>query len=305
MLRITAYREFSRLVVVGALGILMAWGMAMASGHDQQERGFCQRGPVKDYLAKLQRVAPLHKIPASRKLPFAPRGVLVYPLAESPLVGRGAVGFGLADEAFNWPRRLNWVVDASLIRVSGEGRALGLVSRKIQRLGTRRLNGDRNFGPRFAVPGAPAYYRVDISFKSVNGDVLGAYGEYFRVMKPRYEMEMTLSDSVVAPGQVLRARLKNLGTEPVLAEKAMTVEKREGPLWVPVATVYDGGRRADGSVFVFGGKAGPCFAYRVPEDVGEGQFRISERLRRYLNEEKGRGRGVGAEFKVIRPNAPE
>src|SRR6476660_8036131 len=106
------------------LAAFMTWSMATASGHDERGRGFCQPNPVKDYLAAVKHVAPLHEVPASRKLPFAPRGLLVYAYPESPLVGRGAVGFGIADEAVNWPRHLNWIVSASLSRVSANGRVL-------------------------------------------------------------------------------------------------------------------------------------------------------------------------------------
>lgn len=96
---------------------------AQASG-----QRFCGADPVKDYLKTVKRAAPLHELPASRKLPFAPQGVLVYPIGESPLAGPSAVGFGLADEAINWPRRLDWILKASLFEVNAKGRVLEVVS---------------------------------------------------------------------------------------------------------------------------------------------------------------------------------
>ncbi len=278
--------------------VVMAWSMATASGHVERGRGFCQRDLVKDYLAAVEHAAPLNEVPASRKLPFAPRGLLVYPYPESPLVGRGAVGFGIADEAVNWPRHLNWTASASLSRVSANGRVLKVLRRKTRRLGTRKLNRDPNFGPRFGVPGAPAYYRAEIAFKSLKGDVLGAYARYFRVMKPRFEVDMRINDSVLEPGQVLRARIENLGTEPVSAELVVSVAKREGPGWGLVTRIYPNHRVIDGRARVSGGYAGHCFTYRIPQDAGEGQYRITEGLRRYLKEEKGEGRVLGAGFSV-------
>jgi len=285
-------------LVLAVLAAFMTWSMATASGHDERGPRFCQRNPVKDYLAAVKQVVPLHEVPVSRKLPFAPQGLLVYAYPESPLVGRGAVGFGIADEAVNWPRHLDWIVSASLSRVSAKGRVLKVIRRKTRRIGTRRLNINENLGPRFAVPGAPAYYRVDISFKTFRGDVLGTYAEYSRVMKPRFDVDMRINDSVVEPGQVLRARLENLGTEPVLAELDVSVEKREGPEWRSVARVNNRGRVVDARAFVYGGYAGRCFAYRIPRDAGEGEYRITERLRRYLIEDEGEGWGKGAAFRV-------
>ncbi|HEU4739954.1 MAG TPA: hypothetical protein VFS54_12865 [Solirubrobacterales bacterium] len=269
-----------------------------------EDRSFCQQDPTKDYLAGVERAAPLHRIPASRKLPFAPRGVLVYPIGERPLVGPGAVGFGLADEAINWPRHLNWVLSASLVRVSAEGLPLKILARKKQRLGTRRLNGDRNFGPQFPVPGTPAYYRVDISFKTFDGDLLGAYSEYFRVMKPRFDVDMTVSDRLVRPGQVLRARLKNLGTEPVWTESVVTIEKREPAQWVPVDWVWRDGRVVDARVLVPGGQPGHCFTWKVPADMEGGQFAIVQKLRRSLKDKKGEGVAIAARFKVAGAESP-
>lgn len=255
-----------------------------------------ERVQVKDYLAPIEEAAPVRGVPESGVLPFAPPGLSLQRLGNGPQVGPGRIGFAFHDEALNWPRRLNWVIKARLVKVNAKGHVMKVVRRKTERIGTRKIEYETVTGQRFGVPGNPALYRVDLDFENIQGRKLGRYSEYFRVMKGRYQVIMTLSDTQVAFGQTLRARIENLGTEPVTADLGLAIEKRDGNRWVHLATVYDRGKRVDGRTYVFGGETGPCFSYKVPADLGSGTFRVSEEIRRYLK--GGQRRHATSAFQV-------
>ena len=285
------------LFCAAALALCMVLPVGAGNASTQSGINACeQRVQIKDYLAHVKKVAPVRSVPESGKLPFAPRGVSLQRLGNGPNVGATTLGFALYDEAINWPRRLNWVIKATLVKVNTNGKVLKFVERKTERIGTSKLEDEAITGQRFDVSGNPAYYRVNLDFENFRGRKLGSYSEYFRVMKPRYRAVMTLSDEEVRPGQTIRARIENLGTELILAEVNVAIERHDGTQWTRVATVYRGGKALDASAYVFGGETGPCFTFGAPVDLGSGQFRVTETIRRHLR--KGQRKRVSASFQI-------
>lgn len=284
-------------IAVGAVCLLHATSEGMASG---KGKGLTcgNRTEIKNYLSHLEAVAPVHSVPESGTLPFAPRGISLRRIDSGPKVGRGVIGFALYDEAINRPRRLGWIVKATLVKVSTDGKTLGIVARKTERIGTRKVEYETVTGQRFVVSGSPAYYRLDLHFEKVGGQKLGSYSEYFRVMKARYQAIMTVSDSDVVSGQMIQARIENLGTEPIKAELRVDLESYDGMQWSRLTSVYPGGKVFEGRTVVSGGETGPCFTFKVPDSQAGTRLRVTEEIRRYF---KGvQRRRVSAKFLVTK-----
>jgi hypothetical protein len=256
----------------------------------------CKREIAKDYLASLSQSWPVRKVPQSGKLPFGPQGIRLFRTGNGPTVDGGAIGFYVTDIAINQRRRLNWVIRTTLVKVNATGQPVRVIDRKVDHVATRNIDEGPRGRQRFHVPANPANYRVDITLEKRSGEMLGSFGEYFRVMKARYKAVMTLSDSDVVPGQTIRARIENLGTEPIAAKVDVAVDWYDGTQWIGREKVYRGGKVFDGSTYVSGGETGPCFNYKVPDDLGYGKFRVTEEIRRYLK--GGQRRRSSAVFRV-------
>jgi len=286
------------------LSLLLLLGL---SGHDAAEAApgsaSCKREVVKDYLAPLSQGRPAQKVPPSGELPFGPQGIRFFRISNGPTVDGGGIGFYLADVVTNQRRHLNWVIRTTLVKVNATGRPVGVIDRKVDHIATRNIEEGPRGRQRFHVSATPANYRVDITFEKRSGEKLGSYSEYFRVMKARYKVVMTLSDSAVVPGQMIRARIENLGTEPNAAELNIAIEQYDGTRWIMRDKVYPGGKVFDGSTYVSGGESGPCFNYKLPADLGYGKFRVTEEIRRYLK--GGQRRQSSAVFGVSPVDKPQ
>jgi hypothetical protein len=279
------FKTFLLTAIAAALYLQLPRDADRASA-DTRIVGCAEPIQIRDYLAHVKSAAPVHGPPESGVLPFAPRGISLQRLSHGPQVGRGLVGFAFRDEAINYPRRLNWIIKATLSKISANGNVLKVVSRKTERIGIRKVDYDTVTGQRFTVPGDPAYYRIDLNFADVQGRNLGNYSEYVRVMKAKFQVAMTLSDSKVMPGSLIQARIENRGTEPVLAELNVVIEQHNGTEWIEIAPIYRNGKVVYGRAYVWGGETGPCFTYKVPSDLSSGHFRVTEGIRRSLRQKQ-------------------
>jgi hypothetical protein len=232
---------------------------------------------VRDFLAPLSKMAPIRRLPASGKLPFGPAGLKLS--AESQLiVGRGSVGFSFRDEAIEQRRRLQWRVEASLFRVSRSGRIRSTVAEQTRRLKIVEGNDIKPF--LFNVPGSPAFYRVDLSIRSLEDNhLLGTFSEYYRVMRPRSDLRVVVDEpSVVTRGQTVHARLVNLGTVPLESPSyvfGFHVRRFDGSRWVFVAENPPRGPVPKRMQILPPGRENRgCLRYRVPDDAPAGRYRF-------------------------------
>jgi hypothetical protein len=259
---------------------------------------FCTKDLAHDYLEPLRRMPVVRHVPASGTLSFAPRGLSLYVLGGGLRVGKGMIGFAFSDEAIDSPRRLNWVVKSRLTRVNAFGQSRGLLASKTNYLGTQKFDHPAIQG--FLVAGHPAYYRVDIAIGRRSGAILGRYGEYFRVVRPRFQAQLAISDDLVAPDQVLYARIENIGTEPILPSSRMQVERYDGTAWVDASSVSVPGPRPHVRAVLGGGEAAGCGEYLVPEGQPNGRYRIRSDVSRTLSPESKLQVALFAEFRIAR-----
>jgi hypothetical protein len=272
-----------------ALGlVVLVIGIAVGERHARaatDSTAFCGQRVVRDYLAPLRRMPGLHQIPASGRLPFAPKGVSLIVLGDGLRVGKDLVGFRFSDEGIDVRRRLNWTVESAMAPVGSRGQLLSSPRSKTIHYGTELV--DDIGGPRFRVPSRPAFYRFDLVFRNGEGRELGRYGAYFRVVRAQLKSRVALSASVAAPGETLLARVENLGTEVALSDTVFRVERAEEAGWSEVAKLVVPGLRPGIRSILSGGEASRCVSYKIPLDAAPGMYRVSNRISPYRGESQG------------------
>jgi hypothetical protein len=276
--RLRLFSTRVRLAVCLAITLVIACSsVSPAASAPGLASGFCRGTLVRDYLKPLRRMRPVRQVPASGRLPFGPKGLSLYALNRLR-VGKGAIGFAFSDEAINQPRRLNWRIETKLMRVDSTGHVVALLATKTRHVGTQEVSTIN--GQRFVVSGKPSYYRVDITLLRLSGAFLGRYSEYFRVVRPTLHVHVMLSDKSVSPGQVIYARVENVGTKPVLPASRALIEQYEGGVWTQVATALIPGLRSRVRAVLYGGEIGRCVQYRVPVSQPPGRYRFTDKVAR-------------------------
>ena len=278
------------------LGALIALAFSLSVGEHVAMAGstmFCEQRVLRDYRSPLRRMPSLPAIPTSGQLPFAPPGMSLVVLDDGLRVGKGLIGFRFFDEAVDVRRRLNWTIESILRPINASGSLRGRPRSKIVHYGAGLV---RDFpGLRFSVSGRPAFYRVDLVFRNRGGAVLGRFGAYFRSVRSQLISRITLSESEVAPGKTLFARVENLGTEAVLPQSSFRIERAEGAGWSEIAGVHVPGIKPSIRTVLFGGLAGPCVSYALPSDLPPGIYRVSNRI---SGLQDGSRRTLSARFRV-------
>lgn len=231
---------------------------------------------VRDFLAPLSKMTPIHSVPSSGKLPFGPAGMNLRS-GNQLVVGSGSAGYWFSDEAFEQQRNLQWRVEVSLSTVDRSGRIRSKVAIQTRRLGIVEGNSIKGFW--FDLPGSPAFYRVDLSIRKLKTNhLLGTFSEYVRVMRPRTDLQVKVDRPTVAPGQTARARIINLGTVRLEAASyvfGFKVRRFDGSRWVFVAESPPRGPVPKRMQILPPGRENRgCLRYRVPDDALPGRYRF-------------------------------
>jgi hypothetical protein len=242
---------------------------------------FCQTGKVRDYEKPLKRLPRVPAPPSNGHLGFAPQGTSLGRFASVPFqVGPGAAGYVLTfspkDEDSRPSRRLNWRIEASLVKLDRSGKAVGK-PRRIEKNVNRLRPVDLNYlGLEFSfnVPGEPALYRVEITFENSAGERLGRFGENFRVLKPSLDVDLVLDGTTFRRGEFVRAWLVNRGVGFLFFGLGRVIEYWDGATWTAPPVKFPGG-----PVPAIGLAAGPgekhsCWSTTIPPDAAPGTYRF-------------------------------
>jgi hypothetical protein len=240
---------------------------------------FCKERMVRDFEKPLRSLPKLRPVP--ERPPFAPPSTSLSELGNAVLVledgETGRVGYGFS--APNSDRRfpLHWGVVGQAVQVSTEGEAIRPITRVRRRVGVVSLASLNNLSFRFEIPSDTGLYRVDLVFRDKDRKLLGRYGHYFRVMRPRISVELVADPSIVHPGEDIYHRLLNTGNVPVGYAAPFSVEQFDGTGWAR----YPWSTRWLRPLFRLpGGLAGRCQVFRVPEDMPPGVYRFRKGLRK-------------------------
>jgi hypothetical protein len=197
------------LVLLAAL--VPAWTAGTAAAAEP-----CATGFVTDYEAPLKALPPLHAPPSNERLPFGPQR-LYLGSGSSPLVtGSQPVGFSLAYSSYQGvpSPKLGWTLTARATRVDRKGAVRKLIGEK--QLQVEKMNQQQTLSLTFKLPQAPGIYAVRIVFRDAKGRRLGSYGKYYRLLPYRTAVGLTVTSSVVRPGESATACLENPGTVPIV-----------------------------------------------------------------------------------------
>ncbi len=293
--------HFLKPIVMGAICAWVASAFcfvtsSQASKVSDPRLGFCGKALSHDYREPLHGMPSVRHAPKSGKLPFGPRGLSFYALGSGLRVGQGKIGFAFSDTAIDQPRRLNWLIKSELTRVDSMGRSKGLLASKTSYIGTQKF--DQIKTQAFVVTGKPSFYRVDIVIGRRSGAILGRYSEYFRVVRPRFQAQLAISDESAAPGVTVYARVENLGTEPIVPSSRTMVERYDGAIWIEESALSVPGLRSHIRALLPAGRAASCVAYPIPENQPLGLYRVTNSVSRTLSPDTGSQTALSAEFQI-------
>jgi len=258
---------------------LVAVGLAADVAHAAR----CQPGTVRDYAAPLSKLRPVSTIVwPDTDLPFGPGGLELIKKSELQrghpvLVPGGAhvstrpLGYDLVNGTGerSGALKLGWSVRAELARLPNRKHPIRVKSKEV---GTLVREGRKSF--RFAIPQAPGNYLLAIQFRSRNGTMIGRLGEYFRVLAPRIEAQITLSSVSMQSGDTLDACLENFGTASLFYGEGVRIEEFDGAGWGKAAISPSGAVTLIG-LGVGAGERRPLGSFTVPSGAAPGRYRYA------------------------------
>lgn len=263
------------------LGVLQGIAAAVAAicfasspvGAAEVSVPFCRDDVARDYERPFEQM-PGERPPPEGELPFGPRNLNMFRVGWERVVLRGGnLGylFG-AKEAGKRILHLNWDVLARLQRVDAAGVALREVGRTRKRLGD--VEGIDRL--EFVFPAKRrGLFRLDISFRRLNGGRLGSYREYFRVVRRTIEMSLAVNATTLHSGDTAYSRVENLGTNDMNVPSRYLVERFDGSVWLGVGESVTPGTALDrGGWWLGGGEAAFCTEYPIPSDALPGLYRL-------------------------------
>lgn len=273
--------------------LVLARGSAQA-GFNDGSSSFCNRQVVKDYQQSLRRMPFIPSPPASGQLPFAPKATFFELLPGDFLVTLGET-VQRAGFAFSVPSgssrtfHLNWIVEANLVQIDRYGDERQIKRFKTLRLGALTDSALDQIEESVSLRSRPAYYRFEVVFSRPNGKRLGRYGQYIRVVRPKFAARLSADLDSLRAGESLTFRIENFGTERVSYSPSFSLEYLRGSTWVEQPLDVRWPRII---LTAAPGEAGGCQTFLVPPETSPGRYRISKSLR-------GRGRSLTAEFDVV------
>jgi hypothetical protein len=280
-----------------AASVSLVVGVAVAAAGSQAamaEREFCSSPTIRNYEAGFDRLPPVQALPPSGRTPFSPTGVRI---DELRLPGQRVLPIGDRLAGVQIENRsdaevsLNWRVTSRLVRIGAGG--TGVISEAFMNIGS--LQAKRAI----RIPGGmvtkPGIVRQDLEFESSTGQRLGAYAEYFRVVKPIHGVRMGLLPKTARrPGTTVLSRVENIGPVPVgYGRTRLERLTKRGWQALPGDGVGFSSRLA-----ALPGTAGRCQRTRIPVSAPEGRYRLSQIVVR-IRGSSAKRQTIKAPFAVI------
>jgi hypothetical protein len=237
---------------------------------------FCKSRPLQEKVSSLAGLPGTKRVPVSGELRFAPD--FLFTPKSGELVSAGShISYQLSlspSSQLQVSPRLDWHLSGRLTRVDRTGRHLGVVGQMSGESGGITKTAPRSVGLGRRLP--PGIYRADIVFLSRDGEKLGRFREYFKVVPKRVRLRLQISSPSFTRGETLLARIVNHGSEPVTFGSYFFLEKHGSLGWEQVPQLYDA-TTEEPYVFPEGRwdsrprTVGPCaVAYILPSSIKTG-----------------------------------
>ena len=262
--------------LVALLAILCAHAIpASAIAMQTFGKPWCKGAPVRDYRGPLEALPPAQHPP--EQLPFGPPKLNLYDFSFPVIVGEGSFGFGFFDETYrDRTLHLNWELTVRVSRINSRGGILRMVEERTLRLEEVSHPGEIDL--RLRVPAGPALYRYDMEFRELqNGELLGSYSEYLRVVHRTFHARIAVNRPAFRPGQTAYARVENPGTEGIFFGLDYDVQRFDTGRWVHYPSGHSAGSLLIGLSMGSGG-SGWCMRFHVPAHAEPGWYRFTKDL---------------------------
>lgn len=297
--------EVRRQIGIGALALTVvallggnpqpAMGAYPANPHADGNPGFCApKKPVEDF--GLLNLPPLREVPEEAGKVLGRGAVDIYGGWTRVMPEPIGFGYGFSEHNYSGTVRLDWTITAELWTADKRGATYREVDSAELFIG--RLDGRHQ--PYIEVEpleNRRGFYRFDMQIESASGKLVGAFGAYFKVVRPYWNVKLGLARDELQPGQRVFARLENFGSKTASYGESFSVERFDDATmrWIPQPDLI--GRRG---WLRWGGILGPgrtglCNSFRLPEDVTPGRYRMVKSVGRSLRSLSSR---LTAEFTV-------
>jgi hypothetical protein len=252
-----------------AIGLPGAPPPAVGAGSSANPSFCAPTEPLRDF--GLSKLPPLREFPTEEQPSFVPPNVNVYDSGEQIVTGPTSFGYGFSEDNYGGTVKLDWTVTAQLWRVTRGGRPLRQVRSTTLQIG--RL--DAAHQPRIFVdlPGQRGFYRFDLQFSDREGKQLGAYGSYVRVVKPYWRARLGIERRSYRPGERVRTRVENYGSQGVAYGADFTVQRWEVGRWRRDRALTPGGFLLWLGI-LFPGRSSECIGPWLPLATEPGRYRI-------------------------------
>ena len=229
---------------------------------------------VRDYERPLRRL-PATKRPArSGQLPFGPASVTIRPTRRDYgnrlRVGGGTFGYALVNHRRRSAVRLGWMVTGKMVMLNRRGRASRVVGTVRQSI--RAIAAGKKRKVALQTSDVPGLYRFDLVLRSRGAQHRVAYSDYVRVLVPVLHVRLGSRSKSYRGGEVVYARVENLGTKLVHDLREYSVERFTEEGWERVGPHALGWPRSPAPL-LSAGKA-RCQDFRVPSHASPGRYRL-------------------------------
>lgn len=275
-------------VVIGAFLFVPITGRGLANAAESH-KAFCSSQTAHNYAKPLEEMKPIHRVPASGKLPFAPSYVKV--LRTQPVAARGGpMGFVVVGNSES-PVRLNWIVSARLSRINRDGAVQRVMERRQQSVSVSSGSWELDFTARkFGL------FRVDLTIKRESDEKLAHYAEYFRRVPQRLDIRLGVAASSYRPGDLLSFHLENFGTTEAEFDSSFALERQTGSIWALDPASPEGATFPTAHLLI--GEVSKCLGWPLPPDLAPGHYRILKGFKSYVTPQ-GKMLYRTAEFDVV------
>jgi hypothetical protein len=235
---------------------------------------------VRDYEQPLRELVAKAGAAGERRLSIGPSTVrvLASQLGDGRRlrVGGGRFGTVIANFSRRSTGRLAWKGIASIASVDRNGRVTRQLAKRGFSIGTLGPNVRRQvLLPTGNIPGI---YRFDLVLESTQKDYHHRFSDYVRVLAPAMDARLTTKEKVYHSGDIIYARVENLGSSVLHDATEYVVEvKGVSGAWRRVGPEGVGFPRGPG--LPLGSGKARCFGLQVPSTAANGAYRVTKEIK--------------------------